>query len=459
MNQKLLTLIKIFIVFLVATLLFFYFKSNTDSEKTETLINNYLVNISFGEKNGLIKPLLGVNAGPYPSGDETSVELSKQYKEIGVTSVRTHDFYGPFDMVSIYPDINADPTNPKSYNFTESDKAFSAIINNGLETYLRIGDSYNKVRIPQNEKEKNNLIKAMLEVIKRYKNRGQIEYVEIWNEPDLKKFWPEGFEKFIPFYCDAYNEIKKQFPDLKVGGPGFVTSTYKIESQRQNVSKFFNYLKERGITPDFVSFHLYSSDPFDYSNAISFYHEEASKAGFNKIELHLTEWNTEHKDENVDVILGDKTAPYLTAIWISQQQAGLNKSFIYRGNDTSTKLPTFFGIFYAEGKEKPSAKAFKLWSEITKYQNKILIDVSNYELNNLWILSGKKTSGEIGILLSNTGNEEIEYKISLPVSNEIISGKISEIYNSETSIKNFDKKELVFTLKPLSVQLIELPKL
>ena len=454
----------IFVLFLGVSFLFYYLNqqpktndipkklNNAPQENIKKEVNKDLVTITLGKIDGSIKSLLGVNAGPYPSGDAGNADLSSQYKEIGVNAVRTHDFYGPFDMVSIYPDITADPLNSNSYNFIESDKAFNKIISNGIEPYLRVGDSYNEVRVPQTEKERKNLALAMVEVVKRYKDRG-VKYVEIWNEPDNKQFWPKGFQSYLPFYYEVFTQIKKQYPDLKVGGPGFVVASYKIESARVNVSNFFSFCKEKGISPDFVSFHIYSNNPAEYSDAINFYRKEAAKYGFDKIELHMSEWNTEHKDDNIDMTLGNKAAPYLTAIWISQEQAQVDRAFIYRGNDTSAKLPSFYGIYYSDGKEKPSAKAFKLWSQMVKYKDKVSTIVSNYNDDKLWVLVGKNNNGNTAILLSNIGDKEIEYKID---GNNFNSVKLNQIYNKELTVKNIN--DLTLKIRPLEVQFVELSK-
>jgi len=46
-------------------------------------------------------------------------------------------------MATIYPDQNADPSDPASYDFAASDEVFAAILAGGFEPYLRLGDSWN----------------------------------------------------------------------------------------------------------------------------------------------------------------------------------------------------------------------------------------------------------------------------------------------------------------------------
>lgn len=72
-------------------------------------------------------------------------------------------------MSQIYPDINASPEDPSSYNFSASDEVFRKIIQAGCMVYLRVGDSYKNVRIPGNSEERSNLVRAAVEVVRHYK--------------------------------------------------------------------------------------------------------------------------------------------------------------------------------------------------------------------------------------------------------------------------------------------------
>lgn len=111
-----------------------------------------------------IRSLQWVNAGPYPSGEAGNANLKEQYRRIGVTLVRIHDFYGPLNMSQMYPDRKADPNLPSSYHFTESDIRFREIVDHGFEPYFRLGDSWNDVR-PPSKSERNNWIQAAIHVV------------------------------------------------------------------------------------------------------------------------------------------------------------------------------------------------------------------------------------------------------------------------------------------------------
>lgn len=449
-------------------------RSQAPSQRERRAVNpgNETIVISVVGESGSIAPLLGVNAGPIPCGEPGNADLSAQYRWAGVSSVRTHDMYGPLDMSVVYPDINADPASQSSYDFRISDAAFNKMLNSDLEPYLRIGDSYNNVRIPRNDKERANLARAAGVVARHYceladisGSKRRLRYIEIGNEPDNGKFWPAGFDDFLPFFAEAYSAIKKECPQVKVGGPGFVVSTYKIHSERRNIAKFFQFLRANSITPDFVSFHLYSNDPGEYYDIVKFYREAADRAGFTGTRLHITEWNTEREAHGTRLGMG-RDAPFLTACWIALQEAGVDASYIFRGNDTNIDLPDFYGIFYADGGSKPTASAFHLWSRMTHYSRKLAIKTGAGllddepslagDLKPLWLLAGSDDDGSIAILACNIGTIPITYTLSLPQGPVALD--VDEIRPESPDIRSFSAPGPLMTIYPFSVQLIRAKK-
>ncbi len=149
-------------------------------------------------------PLLGVNTGPvFLQKNGKIFDATDSFKKAGIKQIRTHDFYGYLDMATLYPDQDADPSKPSSYNFKGSDEIFMTILKNGFVPYLRIGDSWHsapgfpepKRRAPTN---KDNWILAVVEIVRHYKEIAgeRMKYVEIWNEPDHRQFWDGSQHQF-----------------------------------------------------------------------------------------------------------------------------------------------------------------------------------------------------------------------------------------------------------------------
>ena len=390
----------------------------SDSTSDEAIAD---LTLTLGDRTGAtIQPLTGINIGPIPAGASTNADLTEAYHAAGITMIRTHDYYGPLDMATMYPDQSADPLDPASYNFTESDKVFSAILAGGFEPYLRLGDSWNNGRgyppaDPRAPTNPDNWAQAAVEVTRHYMEMSrqagvQMRYVEIWNEPDGSKFWDGTRDEFYSLFDATARALKQEFPDLLVGGPGFTPAGALSQKGQAFVRGLLDYAREHQTPLDFFSWHMYSNDPQNYFDAAQFYRVELDTHGFESVTMHVTEWNTQTKNLKgyitpEEARLGGRGTAILTAAWIALQQNGVTESMVYRGPDPAQDASTFYGIFYADGNPKRSALAFTLWSEFAKYSQAINIQLS--EPNGLWILAGQNAKGEAAILFANPTDQPV----------------------------------------------------
>ncbi len=367
--------------------------------------------VKLGEPEGVIRPLLGVNLGPLPQGDAGNVDLTERYQQSGVTQIRTHDYYGPLDMATLYPDQNADPADPSSYDFEASDRFFAAVLAGGFEPYLRLGDSYNATdgypkaepRAPTNPR---NWVRAAVEVVRHYRDLagGQLRYVEIWNEPDNTQFWDGDRRAFFSLFTDAAIALKTEFPDLKIGGPG-LTPAGALSPQGQAFTRgLLDAAQARNAPLDFFSWHMYSNDPDQYRSAARFYRTELDQHGYTAAESHITEWNTADRDQASGlspetVRLGGQGAAILSAAWIALQDEGVAVSTFYRGPDPTLDLPTFYGLFFADGRPKRSGLVFGLWAQLVAHPERLPVIVDPG--SGLWVIAGRNAAGELAVLMVN----------------------------------------------------------
>ena len=115
-----------------------------------------------------------------------------------------------------------------------------------------------------------------------------IEYWEIWNEPDLdpddaenKRCWGGTQAEFFAFYQVAATHLKKCFPHLKIGGPG-------LSHDMQWTENFLSGLK---APLDFFSWHVYPYDTEKTATRAKTVRTLLDKYGFEKTESILNEWN------------------------------------------------------------------------------------------------------------------------------------------------------------------------
>ena len=186
---------------------------------------------------GKIKPMNAVNNGPVytENADQNDTNLY-YYRDAGIPYARTHDAsicydYGgehTVDIINIFTDFDADPYDPASYDFSLTDMYLNNIRLAGTKTFFRLG---NKIEhwpkhygiLPPKDAKKWAVI---CEHIIRHYNEGwadgfsmDIEYWEIWNEPDFNgKCWagtPEQFHELFAVTADSSLRGLKRFSSLR----------------------------------------------------------------------------------------------------------------------------------------------------------------------------------------------------------------------------------------------------
>ncbi len=412
-----------------------------------------------------IRPLLGVNAGPVPAGKAPQdADLTEAYRRIGVTIVRTHDYFGPLDMSVLYPDQDADPSDPASYDFAASDEVFRAILAGGFEPYLRLGDSWGmgrgfpplRRRAPSRP---SNWVRAAVEVVRHYRVMAAragvpLRYVEVWNEPDNRHFWDDTLEAFFDLFASTVVALKAEFPDLKVGGPGFLPSG-ALTSQGQNyVRDFLAYMNLHAVPLDFLSWHLYASDPKAFAQAADFYRQVLDSYGYPEAESHISEWNTpvrQSRDPGApDLRYTARGAAILSAAWIELQMHRVDVSAFYRGPDPALDAPRSSGMFYADGRPKPIARAFALWAELARHPQRLMLSLPPD--TGLWVLAGRNATGEVVILVANPTDQTLTYRLALENGSVITPRLVKTVAEEENDDQAFDNGLVVSEAH--SVQLV-----
>lgn len=268
------------------------------------------ITVDFAKTAGAVKPMHSVNNGPvYKFAADQRITNIDHFRAAGIPYARTHDaaFYSTYggehivDVNFIFTDWSRDPSDPDSYDFALTDEYLRMIEAGNTKVFYRLGS-----KIEHWSKKYNTLPPAdfqkwaeVCEHIIRHYTEGwangykmDIEYWEIWNEPDLdpddathKRCWGGTAKQFYELFCVAYKHLKACFPHLKIGGPA-------VAGLKEDwINGFFDTLKENGIKPDFFSWHVYAhtvewiQDRIQYARAI------LDKHGFYETESILNEWN------------------------------------------------------------------------------------------------------------------------------------------------------------------------
>lgn len=261
---------------------------------------------------GKMKPMHAVNNGPvYKFTQDQRISNLDAFRDAGIPYARTHDasFYATYggehtvDVHAIFPDFSKDPCDPASYDFTLTDEYLRVIDFAGVKTFYRLGS-----KIEHWPKKYGTLPPAdfrkwavICEHIMRHYLEGwadgfryDMEYWEIWNEPDGaaddadivdKKTWGGTQAQFFAFYDTAARHLKTCFPQCKIGGPAVC---YPLTPW---VNAFLLHLKGSGAPFDFFSWHCYCRDPHEIERLDRETRKLLDECGFTNTESILNEWN------------------------------------------------------------------------------------------------------------------------------------------------------------------------
>jgi len=420
----------------------------------------------------ILKPLLGVIAGPIPSPDSPAPDLTPQLQDIGVTSIRNNGYWDDrLDIESIfhcpdttvYPSWECDPYEESHYYWGPSDTLFQSFIDGGFEPFLRLGgETQCSVREhdfhgPQNETQENNWIVAAIKIADRYTHwQGKndlIQYLDIFTEWPNKDFWDRSNPEFIHFWAKAFKAVKEAFPDYKVGGPGLLFPTISVirgETTHNPAIDFLKTLYNQKLRPDWIGWHLWKNDPTKYYIAAHQYRDLLDGVGdfssvpwagtdfFKGVELICGAYGVDQyiEDENgnprpipreeMDKLMNKKQgAAVLTGQWIAMQLSDVERAYYYRAGDTysdpsagpNDRYMGWSGLFFGDpvGTYKPKAHAFRLWSQmVNNYPRMLATDFPSVSPSGtrLWALGGKGQTG-YGVLLANTESQTLDYTLNI----------------------------------------------
>lgn len=375
---------------------------------------------------GTIRPYMDVNAGPI--NPPFSQNLSADFQELGITSVRTHDFYGPCDIHSIFPDFNADVNDPASYQFELSDQVIAAIVATGAEVVFRLGESYNVESLYNSPPSDNQKMAEICKNIVRHYNDNWnngfsygIEKWEIWNEADLFQFWSGSALEYTTMYGVIANTLKSYNPNLKIIGPAVssMVNEWFVDEFLAGVSQF-NY------PLDGFSYHMYyMANPYGFVLMDEKVDQKLAQYGLEDVPHYLTEWNNYSYSPNgtTEIWRNDPfSAASTAASLIYLQETELVQAHRYRANEF------YFGMFDDFSAITYSGLAYHQFS--TFAQHPFQLATSGGDALGFAFLAGRDAAGEsIQLSVANNSAANSSYSVELEniANNEIYNYTISRI--------------------------------
>ncbi len=258
--------------------------------------------VDFDQKIGPVKPVNGINLWSRMSNARYD-DHHEQMTAARFSTIRLHD--APWDnpgmrlvdFQHIFGNFKADAKNPDNYYFDQTDDYIKRILDGGSKVIYRLGTSiehsHPNFYYAKEPKDHAQFAEICAGIIRHY-NRGwangfqwNIEYWEIWNEPDgVPNMWDnKDFTSFCQFYIDVAKRLKKEFPELKIGGPAMCSAN------QQKMTQLIEMCRKQNAPIDFLSWHCYTDNIRNLTESPKRMRELLDKNGFKSAELHLNEWH------------------------------------------------------------------------------------------------------------------------------------------------------------------------
>ncbi len=411
------------------------------------------LHVDAGKITGEIHSFQGMNGMPAPIMAGLP-GLVRQFKELRVSMVRTHDVMGPTDIDAkfeftnknladlipgpvqragvvkagnasiIFPDENADSEKPASYNFGPTDKMLAAVHASGAEVYYRIGRSWGaNTNPPANFDKYADVVKH----IAMHYNRGwangfhyNIRYWEFWNEPG-DVFWTGTPEQFYSLYAKTALALKSVDPTLKVGGD----ATWNPSGDGGYRESFLDYCAAHNVPLDFYSWHYYadqSADPYDNVRLAGEIRGVLDAHGFPKAESILSEWNLSSdcfSEKGRAELESMHNAAFIGAALSYFQDAPLDYAMYYRGD-----AAPWVGLFDLQGRYFKTAYAFKAMGKMLDTPMRLAVEGT--DTLGFAALAGRSADGKtVQLFISN-------YAISPAFKRKHPSGRTNIVYHDNS---------------------------
>ena len=426
------------------------------------------IHFNVKETGDVIKPMHAVNNGPsFPN--VRGMGNFESYKALEIPYARNHDAsYNPsyggehiVDVHRIFKDFDADETNPESYVFGPTDKYLENIVAAGTKVFYRLGASIEHeykygTRVPKDFQK----WARICEHIIRHYTEGwadgfhyDIEYWEIWNEPDCHNpdgsnpCWQGTDDEFIELYTVTAKHLKSCFPHLKIGGPAFCTP-WRSDFKRA----FLKNIKENNVPLDFYSYHMYIKDASFTTNVIQEAEEALAEFGLEGTETILNEWNYikgwvgDPYVYSMKAINGLKGSSFTVGCMCAGQASSLSMMMYY---DARPSL--FCGLYDRYFQPQKAYYAIKSFSTLYKLGTEIKTE--NYLNGDIYTCAA--TNGEKNAFLLTRYQDEDEAEVEeVEVKLTGLSGKTKVKYSLLDANTNLEvMREEVFTAEEVVLHL------
>jgi len=285
--------------------------------------------------------------------------------------------------------------------------------------------------------------------------------------------WTGTDEQFLTLYATAARRIKSEFPQLKVGGPGFGFTGDVKEGKFQArglITNFLAFCRRESLPLDFLSWHCYTDDPREFVIRARGIRELLDAHGFKEAESHLNEWNylpgrnwtpisrngmPTARRATYQQMAGEAGAAFIVSALIELQDAPVDMANLFHGETGP------FGMFDVNGVPEKNYHALAAFAELLKTPRRVWSE----RVNGCHVAAGMNAGvTEAAILISNLSGPQSTLRVqhqNLPASGKWRTNlRVVDAAHDFAPVTDavFETNAVTFTLRRSAVALVTLKR-
>ena len=440
---------------------------------------------------GPVKPVNGVGQPPMV-GSLDSWDMMPYLKNAGIPYSRLHDVGGRLgqglfvDIPNLFPDFEADETDPANYRFAFTDSLMKALTDNGVEPFFRLGVTienwvYYRPPLPAvHTKPPRDFAKwgRICEHVIRHYTEGwadgfqmKVEYWEIWNEPEGYCMFAAPFSEFLRLYGTVAPYLKSRFPHLKIGGYGSCGFYAGVDDEFVETADLKPYMKkwldcalvflaaarDGGWPLDFFSYHSYAA-PAEALRQVRYADRLLDEYGFtrDKTERAFDEWLPE---PSLEALGTARQAAAIASELIGLQHSPCDIACLY---DARCGVGSYSPLFNPLTlKPHKAYYAFMAFNELRKRGTAVEIreccasrapsrqDGSKPAAPGVYSAAAKGADGSIAVMIANINDVSVPFELEIADDSKRTTARITD------DTHTWEETVLPSTLPPHSFILVQ----
>ena len=328
-----------------------------------------------------------------------------------------------------YRVVARDEARKLRFDFSRLDRVIKPMLHKGMTplmclTYcpgVLLPDGGDDGSVPKNLDEWKQIVKAY---VQHYRDLGSTGWCwEVWNEPDIYRFFKGSGREYVALYVKTAEAIKETDPTARVGG----AADAGVLSPTSKLGPLLDYVKGHPAVPlEFISYHKYGRStldekpPYDLEWNVDEVNVQLASRGLPPRDIFVTEWNlTPVMDAGAgaDADTHRAAAGAAARMYNALQRPALTKVFYFsliEGYRSNRIFNGDLGLLTVNNHKKAIYNVFKMFASLGDTILRTEIKGPTSKSHSTYALATREASSQkIAILLWNYGDQAVPVQLTV----------------------------------------------